>query len=418
MRVLLIGSGGREHALAWKLTQSPLCDHLWIAPGNPGTAELGTNVALAADDAAGIVGLATREQIDLVIVGPEAPLVAGLAEVCEAVDLPIFGPTSSAAQIEGSKAFAKRMMTEAGVPTGAYHIFDDPQAASDFVRADGGTWVVKADGLAAGKGVIVPEDNAATLAAIADVAATPAGQRLVLEEPLQGQEVSLLAICDGERAMPLLAAQDYKRLHDDDRGPNTGGMGAYAPAPILPAAEAAVLVDLLCTPILRTLAQHGTPYRGVLYAGIMLTAAGPLVLEYNARFGDPETQALLPLLQSDLLELAWRAATDTLAGIQLQWLPATSVCVVVAAPGYPQQPETDLPIGGLDTIPADVLVFHAGTQRTASGELHSAGGRVLNLVGLAPTLQEAREQVYAAIDQLQLPGMQIRRDIGLRGIES
>ncbi|MBP8251218.1 MAG: phosphoribosylamine--glycine ligase, partial [Herpetosiphon sp.] len=233
MRVLLVGSGGREHALAWKIAQSPLCEHLWIAPGNPGTAQYGTNVDLAADDAAGLVGLATRENIDLIVVGPEAPLVAGLGEVCEAVDLPMFGPSSYAAQIEGSKAFAKAIMHHANVPTAAAHTFNDLEDALEFVEQSKQVWVVKADGLAAGKGVIVPDDVAGTLAAIHEIAGTNAGQTLVLEEKLSGVEVSLLAICDGERALPLLSAQDHKRIDDGDQGANTGGMGAYAPAPML-----------------------------------------------------------------------------------------------------------------------------------------------------------------------------------------
>ena len=412
MRVLLIGSGGREHALAWKIAQSPDCEQLWIAPGNPGTAQFGTNVDIAGDDAAAIVGLATRERIDLVVVGPEAPLVAGLAEVCDAVDLPIFGPSSGAAQIEGSKAFAKEIMFEAGVPTANAHVFADAVAALEFARADGGVWVVKADGLAAGKGVIVPDTAAGTLAAIAELATF--GGRVVLEEKLSGVEVSLLALCAGERAIPLLAAQDHKRLGAGDSGPNTGGMGAYAPAPMLPATEAAALVDVVFTPILRALAARGTPYRGILYAGLMLTDVGVRVLEYNARFGDPETQALLPLLKSDLLDVLWRTANGDLPAITLEWHDGVAVCVVLAAAQYPSVPRTGDIITGLDDLPAEVLAFHAGTALDEHGQLVTAGGRVLGITAVAPTLREARQRVYAAIERIHFDGMQVRDDIGLR----
>ena len=415
MRVLLIGSGGREHALAWKLAQSPRCEHLWIAPGNPGTAHLGTNVPIAADDAAAIVGLATREQIDLVIVGPEAPLVAGLADVCEAVDLPVFGPSSEAARLEGSKAFAKQIMREAGVPTAVTHVFASPAAARAFVIESGTPWVVKADGLAAGKGVVVPDSVAATLQGIDDLAAL--GDTMVLEEKLSGPEVSLLAICDGERAIPLLSAQDHKRIGDGATGPNTGGRGTYAPAPLLPPAAAAELVDVVFTPVLRALAARGTPYRGVLYAGLMLTPDGLRVLEYNARFGDPETQVLLPLLKSDLLEVAWRAATGDLADVELEWHPGAAVCVVLAAANYPATPRSGDEIFGLDDLPAGVLAFHAGTRLDESGRLVTAGGRVLGITATAPTLREARALAYTGVEGVEFAGMQARHDIALRGVE-
>lgn len=415
MRVLLVGSGGREHALAWKIAQSPLCEHLWIAPGNPGTAQYGTNVDLAADDAAGLVGLATRENIDLIVVGPEAPLVAGLGEVCEAVDLPMFGPSSYAAQIEGSKAFAKAIMHHANVPTAAAHTFSDLELALEFVATSNQVWVVKADGLAAGKGVIVPDDVAGTLAAIHEIAGTNAGQTLVLEEKLSGVEVSLLAICDGERALPLLSAQDHKRIDDGDQGANTGGMGAYAPAPMLDQAQAAALVDVVFTPVLRALAERGTPYRGVLYAGLMLTTDGIKVLEYNARFGDPETQALLPLLKSDLLDLMYRAATGDLRDVTLEWHDGAAVCVVASAAGYPAKPR----LGDvIDALPEhdDVLIFHAGTRMDETGQLVTAGGRVLGITAIAPDLATARERAYHVVDQVHFAGMHVRRDIGARGL--
>ncbi len=415
MRVLLVGSGGREHALAWKIAQSPLCEHLWIAPGNPGTAQYGTNVDLAADDAAGLVGLATRENIDLIVVGPEAPLVAGLGEVCEAVDLPMFGPSSYAAQIEGSKAFAKAIMHHANVPTAAAHTFNDLEDALEFVEQSKQVWVVKADGLAAGKGVIVPDDVAGTLAAIHEIAGTNAGQTLVLEEKLSGVEVSLLAICDGERALPLLSAQDHKRIDDGDQGANTGGMGAYAPAPMLDQAQAAALVDVVFTPVLRALAERGTPYRGVLYAGLMLTTDGIKVLEYNARFGDPETQALLPLLKSDLLDLMYRAATGDLRDVTLEWHDGAAVCVVASAAGYPAKPRLG---DAIDALPEhdDVLIFHAGTRMDETGQLVTAGGRVLGITAIAPDLATARERAYHVVDQVHFAGMHVRRDIGARGL--
>ncbi|WP_110515291.1 phosphoribosylamine--glycine ligase [Herpetosiphon llansteffanensis] len=418
MRVLLVGAGGREHALAWKIAQSPLCEHLWIVPGNPGTATLGTNVDLAADDAAGIVGLATREQIDLVVVGPEAPLVEGLGEVCDAVDLAMFGPSSEAAQLEGSKAFAKMIMLEAGVPTAAAHTFDDPAAAIAFVEAEQQAWVVKADGLAAGKGVIVPAagDVAATISAIRELVATNAGNRLVLEEILTGPEVSLLALCDGERALPLIAAQDHKRIGDNDTGGNTGGMGAYAPAPILPYAEAQALVDVIFTPVLRTMAARNIPYRGVLYAGLMLTPNGVKVIEFNARFGDPETQALLPLLKSDLLELLHKVATSNLADVSIEWHDGAAVCVVLSAAGYPAKPRTGDVITGLDRLPSDVLAFQAGTATNAQGDLVTAGGRVLGITAVAPSLQEARDKAYAASELVEFAGKYQRSDIAARGL--
>jgi len=340
------------------------------------------------------------------VVSGQKPLVAGLGEVCEAVDLPMYGRSSEAAQLRAAKPSPTRLCFEAGVPTAAAHTFDDSAAAIAFVEADQQAWVVKADGLAAGKGVIVPEDGdvAATISAIRELAATNAGTRLVLEEKLIGPEVSLLALCDGERAIPLIAAQDHKRIGDNDTGGNTGGMGSYAPAPILPYAEAQALVDVIFTPVLRTMAARQIPYRGVLYAGLMLTPNGVKVIEFNARFGDPETQALLPLLKSDLLELLHKVATSNLADVTIEWHDGAAVCVVLSAAGYPAKPRTGDVITGLDRLPSDVLAFQAGTATNAQGELVTAGGRVLGITAVAPTLREARDKAYAATELVEFAG--------------
>jgi phosphoribosylamine--glycine ligase len=383
MNVLLIGSGGREHALAWKLAQSPLLDTLFIAPGNPGTAQIGRNVPIDALNIPMVIEVAQRERIGLVVVGPEAPLAAGLADACLRAGIPVFGPTAAAARIESSKAFAKRLMIDARIPTAEARIFDDPDAAVAFVRSSGRVWVVKADGLAAGKGVIVPETVSETLDAIRLLSATRAGGRLLLEERLSGPEVSLIALCDGERALPLLPAQDHKRLRDGDAGPNTGGMGAYAPAPHLTSSDIAELTALIILPALRALAAAGSPFRGALYAGLMLTEHGPRVLEFNARFGDPEAQAILPLLQGDLLAaLLTCAGQGRLHDDMVHWSSDAAACVVLAAEGYPDTPQRGDVISGIDAVTdPHVCIFHAGTA-WENNQLVTAGGRVLGVTGV------------------------------------
>lgn len=415
MRVLIIGGGGREHALAWKISQSPRLTELFVAPGNPGIATLGQPIPVRVEDTDGLIAFARREQIDLIVVGPEAPLAAGIADAGRHAGLLVFGPLAAAARIESSKAFAKLIMREAGVPTAEAHIFDSADDAVDFVRSSDRPWVVKADGLAAGKGVIVCESAAETIEAIGKIGSMAAGRRLLLEEPLQGVEASLLALCDGERLVPLLPAQDHKRVGDNDTGPNTGGMGAYAPTPAIPPADISALTTMLIEPVARALAARGTPYRGVLYAGLMLTPRGPRILEFNARFGDPETQAILPLLEDDLLPLLRDCAGGQLQQTQLRWRPGAAVCLVLAAAGYPDAPRRGDPIRGLESLPEDILAFHAGTALEA-GRLITAGGRVLNLVASGPTLQAARARVYEAVQHVHFEGMHYRRDIAERGL--
>jgi phosphoribosylamine--glycine ligase len=418
MNVLLIGSGGREHALAWKLAQSPLLDTLFITPGNPGTAQIGRNVPIDALNIPMVIEVAQRERIGLVVVGPEAPLAAGLANACLRAGIPVFGPTAAAARIESSKAFAKRLMIDARIPTAEARIFDDPDAAVAFVRSSGRVWVVKADGLAAGKGVIVPETVSETVDAIRLLGATRAGALLLLEERLSGPEVSLIALCDGERALPLLPAQDHKRLRDGDAGPNTGGMGAYAPAPHLTSSDIAELTALIILPALRALAAAGSPFRGALYAGLMLTEHGPRVLEFNARFGDPEAQAILPLLQGDLLAaLLTCAGQGRLHDDMVHWSSDAAACVVLAAEGYPDTPQRGDVISGIDAVTdPHVCIFHAGTA-WENNQLVTAGGRVLGVTGIGASLREALTRAYAAIDLIHFRGMHYRHDIGARAIQ-
>ncbi|MGQ9547285.1 MAG: phosphoribosylamine--glycine ligase [Roseiflexus sp.] len=418
MNILLIGSGGREHALAWKLAQSPLLDNLLTAPGNPGTAHIGRNVPVDALDIPTVIEVAQRERIGLVVVGPEAPLAAGLADACLRAGIPVFGPTAAAARIESSKAFAKRLMIDARIPTAEARIFNDPDTAVEFVRSSGQAWVVKADGLAAGKGVIVPETVNETVDAIRLLGATRAGGQLLLEERLSGPEVSLIALCDGEHALPLLPAQDHKRLRDDDAGPNTGGMGAYAPAPHLTPDDLADLTAQIIMPALRALAAAGSPFRGALYAGLMLTVHGPRVLEFNARFGDPEAQAILPLLKGDLLEaLLMCAGQGRFRDDTLHWSSDAAACVVLAAEGYPDNPRRGDVIRGIDAITdPHVYIFHAGTA-WEHDRLVTAGGRVLGITGIGADLREALTRAYAAIDLIHFRGMHYRHDIGAKVIQ-
>jgi phosphoribosylamine--glycine ligase len=414
MKVLLVGSGGREHALAWKIAQSPLLTELLIAPGNPGTSSLGRNIPFDSNNHKLLIEIAKREQIDLVVIGPEAPLAAGLADDCLAAGLRVFGPTAAAAQIESSKIFAKQIMARADIPTAAAHMFDDPLDASEFAKLSGRAWVVKADGLAAGKGVIVAEDLAGTLAAIAQLGATGAGRRVLLEERLAGTEISILALCDGTRLLILPPARDHKRLLDADRGPNTGGMGAIAPV----ALGDDLLIEIterIMKPALRILAEDGTPFCGALYAGLMLTEAGPRVLEFNARFGDPETQVIMPLIDGDLLAALLACAEGRLDPDMLTVRDGAAACVVLAAAGYPESVRRDDPIDGLESVDQPgVLIFQAGTA-WEHGRIVTNGGRVLGITGIGQTLDHALEVAYAAIETISFPGLQYRRDIGRAG---
>ena len=399
----MVGSGGREHALAWKIAQSPLLQELHAAPGNPGIASLGRCHPLRPDDAEALLDLCRQEQIDLVVIGPEAPLVAGVADVLRASGVSVFGPGAGAARIEGSKSFAKEIMRAAGVPNARE--LDEPRAPC----------VLKADGLAAGKGVVVCRTQAEADAAWERVRRF--GDRVVVEELLEGEEVSLFALCDGGDALPLAPAQDYKRLRDGDEGPNTGGMGSYSPVPLLSPGESEQLVEAVHRPVLRELAARGTPFQGLLYAGLMLTADGVRVLEFNCRFGDPETQAILPRLDGDLLEALRAAAAGSLAGVELRIGDEAAVTVVLASAGYPDAPEPGARIRGIEEAEeAGALVFHAGTARRGD-VLVSAGGRVLNVTGVGASLSEARERAYRSVELIEFPAALYRGDVAARAVK-
>jgi phosphoribosylamine---glycine ligase len=412
MNVLLIGGGGREHALAWKIAQSPQFKKLLTLPGNPGTARHGLNVPFPLTDFDAVVDLAQREAIDLVVVGPDNPLAEGLVDRCAAAGIAAFGPTAAAARIESSKSFAKEIMAEAGVPTAAAHVFDDPAAALAFVEQSGQPWVVKADGLALGKGVVVATDVEASKEAIAQLSGLPGGKRLLLEERLSGPEVSILAFCDGNRLLPLPPARDYKRLLENNEGPNTGGMGVVAPVDEVTPELHEQIVTTCMQPVVDALARRGTPFKGVLYAGVMLTAQGPRILEFNARFGDPEAQVVLPLVEGDILAVMMACVEGKLQPELLRRRKGAAVCVVLCAEGYPGKPRKGDPIRGVEAHDdAKVLIFHAGTALQSTG-LTTAGGRVLGVTGLGATTKQARERAYDAVKRIAFAGMHFRKDIG------
>ena len=397
MKVLLVGSGGREHALAWALTRSGLLSELHAAPGNPGIAELASCHPVRADDPASLVPLAAELRVDLVVVGPEAPLVAGLADELRHRGLAVFGPSAAAARIEGSKAFAKDVLDKAAVPSARTLAVARPPC------------VVKADGLAAGKGVWVCQTQSELDAGLR--AAQALGQPFHVEELLEGEEVSIFALCDGSRALALPAAQDYKRIGDGDLGANTGGMGSYSPVPRLSDADVDELVDLVCTPVLHELARRGSPFSGVLFGGLMLTADGPRVLEFNCRFGDPETQSLLPRLEGDLLEALAACAAGDLSRVSLHASAQAAVTIVLAGRDYPERGDTGTPIEGIEEAQATgALVFHAGTA-LHDGNLVTNGGRILNVTGLGDSLADARAAAYDAASRIDFAGVQFRRDI-------
>jgi phosphoribosylamine---glycine ligase len=419
MRVLVVGSGGREHALAWKIAQSPLVRTLYCAPGNPGIAGVAHLVALRADDVEGIARWVRETRVDLVVVGPEGPLVAGLVDRLAAEGTPTFGPTAGAARIEGSKAFAKDVMAAAGIPTAAHGTFTELAPALAWARARDGQVVVKADGLAAGKGVVVCGDVAEAEGALGEILVArrhgAAGATVVVEERLAGPEASLIGFTDGERVRMLAAAQDHKRIFDGDRGPNTGGMGAFSPTPTVDAALAAELERTVLLPAVRELARRGTPFRGALYAGVMLTPQGPRVLEFNARLGDPETQPILLRYHGDVVPALLAAAKGDLSGVEITSDPRAAVGVVLAADGYPGPVTNGDVIEGADgPFDEGVQVFHAGTARRPDGTLVTAGGRVLTVCALGDGLDDAARRAYAAIDRIRFRGAQHRRDIGKR----
>ena len=417
MRVLVVGSGGREHALAWAIAASPLVDALYCAPGNAGIAEEAECAPIRATDIAGLVGFCRKERIDFVVVGPEAPLVLGLVDALEAEGVPAFGPNAAAAALEGSKSFMKDLCAEAGVLTAAYRRFRDPAAAKSYVASRGAPIVVKADGLAGGKGVVVAEDVEAALravdAALVERRFGDAGGEIVVEDFLDGEEVSFFALVDGADALPLAAAQDHKRVGDGDAGPNTGGMGAYSPAPCLTPAIEGQVMDRIILPTAAAMARAGRRFKGVLYAGLMLTGEGPRLLEYNVRFGDPEAQVLAARLMSDLLPALIAARDGVLRQVDLRWRAEAAVCVVMAARGYPDEPRRGGEIRGLEAAAGDpeVKIFHAGTRRD-HGRLLADGGRVLGVTALGGDLARARERAYAAVDRIDWPDGFCRRDIG------
>ncbi len=417
MNVLLIGSGGREHALAWKIAQSPHLTHLYIAPGNAGTAIHGENVALDSNNHAAVSAFCRAKDVSLVIVGPEAPLAAGLADALRQAGIRVFGPEKAAAQIEASKSFAKQFMARHNIPTARFQVFTDFEAARRHLHTVAYPVVIKASGLAAGKGVLIPEDRTQAEAALYQVMVErqfgAAGEEVVIEERLTGPEVTLLAFSDGLTVKPMLPSQDHKRLRDGDQGPNTGGMGAYAPVPICPPEMVEALTRSVLQPVVDGLRAEGRPFVGVLYGGFVLTADGPRVLEFNCRFGDPEAQVVLPLLESDLLEIALACTEGNLAATEVRWKEGAAACVVLASGGYPGTYQSGYPISGLEAEQPNTFVFHAGTKAT-NGQIVTAGGRVLCVSGWGKNINEALDAAYARVRTLHFEGMHYRKDIGWR----
>ncbi len=421
MRILIVGNGGREHALAWKLRQSPTVDEIFIAPGNGGTALEGTNVPIAVDDIPALVAFAKEQKIDLVVPGPELPLVLGIRDALDTAGIPCFGPNAYAAQLEGSKAFAKRIMQEAKVPTAAFGVFDSFEEARDYVLKIGAPIVVKADGLAAGKGVVVAQSTDEAIAALKEIMVDHAfgssGNHVVVEECLIGEEASFICFCDGTTVKPLPSSQDHKAVGEGDTGPNTGGMGAYSPAPVLPAERYDEIIDLVMKPVCETLGKQDRPFVGILYAGLMMTAKGPYVLEFNVRFGDPECQPLLMRFDSDLAEVMMACVQGRLAETPLNIKQETTLGVVIAADGYPNTYPKGMEISGFAEAEAieGVKVFQAGTS-LANGVTRSTGGRVLCVTALGSDLAAAQKRAYEGVDKIKMDKAYCRRDIGFKGL--
>jgi phosphoribosylamine---glycine ligase len=421
MRVLIIGGGGREHALAWKIGQSPKVDKVYCAPGNAGTADVAENVDIAADDIDRLLEFALDNNIGLTVVGPEQPLVLGIVDRFREKGLRIFGPTAKAAEIEGSKVFSKDLMKKYGIPTAKYHASSSAQEALDHARNNEGPCVIKADGLAAGKGVIICQTSAGAVDAVTSIMVDKnfgdAGATIVNEEFMEGQEVSLLAFTDGKTVLPLDSAQDHKAAYDGDTGPNTGGMGAYSPAPVFTEALLNEVMETIMIPTVQAMEKEGRTYQGILYAGLMLTVDGPKVLEFNARFGDPETQPLLMRMQSDSVPLFEACIDGTLDQEKVEWKPQTAVCVVMAAEGYPGSYEKGKVITGLKATAegSDVMVFHAGTK-LADGKTITSGGRVLGVTALGADTKSAIANAYQAVEQISWDGVHYRKDIGRKAI--
>ncbi|MBR2773370.1 MAG: phosphoribosylamine--glycine ligase [Selenomonadaceae bacterium] len=419
MNVLLIGGGGREHALAWKIAQSPLLEKFFAIPGSPGIAAFAECVEnISVDDNAALVSFAVDKAIDLVVVGPEAPLVNGLVDSLNDAGIKAFGPTKLAAQIEGSKIFAKRLMKKYNIPTAAFEVFDKPDDAKAYIRKLGAPIVIKADGLAAGKGVIVAQTLDEALNAVDEMKTFgAAGSKIVVEEFMDGEEASVLALTDGDKIIPLIAAQDHKRVDDGDKGLNTGGMGAYAPAPIVDATIAAQVEERILKPTIEALKAEGIVYRGCLYAGLMIKDGMAKVVEFNCRFGDPETQVVLPLMESDLLELMTACAEGSLADKKISWRKSSAVCVIMASGGYPKAYKKNLPIDGMTKAKAlGAMIFHAGTK-LKDGNLVTNGGRVLGVTTTAPTLREALDKAYRAVEVIHFDEVHYRRDIAAKALK-
>jgi phosphoribosylamine---glycine ligase len=422
-KVLVVGAGAREHAILDALARSPQQPELICAPGNAGIAQIARLAAVRVDDVPGLLQLAQDEQVDLVVIGPEAPLVAGLADALQDAEILCFGPTRAGAELEGSKSFCKEVMEAVDVPTAAYRVVTSVDAGlSAITEVQGERWpaVIKADGLAAGKGVVIAADREEARQALTDLLVDHkfGTDRVVVEEFMAGEECSLLAICDGTTALPLVSAQDYKRIFDGDKGPNTGGMGCYSPIPAIDAAEAQRIVARIHQPVLDELRRRGIEFRGVLYAGLMLTDAEIKVVEFNARFGDPETEVILPRLRSDLLQVLIDAANGQLGDRELEWDPRPGVTVVLASAGYPESSSSGDVITGLDQVGAETPVMHAGTATDQAGNIVTAGGRVLCVTALGDSFAAARDSAYAAVNKIQFPGRQMRRDIAQKVVDA
>jgi phosphoribosylamine--glycine ligase len=428
MKILVIGSGGREHALCWKIAKSPKCEKLYCAPGNGGISQVAEIVDIAADDIEKLCGFARKEKIDLTVVGPEAALVNGIVDRFEAEGLKAFGPRKELARLEGSKVFAKELMYRLGVPTAPFHVFHDADTALNYLDGKKSPVVVKADGLCAGKGVVVckyaDEAKDAVKMMMVDKTFGDAGRTVIIEDCLTGEEASIIVISDGANIVPLASSQDHKRVYDGDKGPNTGGMGAYSPAPVITDALFRSIMDTVIIPVISALAKEGKPFKGVLYAGIMVTKNGPMVLEFNTRFGDPETQAIMPRLKSDLVDLMERAIDGKLHGYKLEWDKRPCVSVVVASGGYPGNYEKGVEISGLEkaALMDDVTVFHAGTKlgRRATDDkplFITSGGRVLNVTALGAGYKEAIGRVYEAVRAIRFSRMHYRGDIAWRAVK-
>lgn len=417
MKVLVVGGGGREHAIVWKLAKSPQIDEIYAAPGNPGIERLATCVNIAVEDIPGLAEFAKKNNIDLTVVGPEAPLVAGIVDEFKNRGLTVFGPDKAAAQIEGSKIFSKNLMKKYNIPTADYKVFEDPNDAISCIDTAPMPIVVKADGLAAGKGVIIAPDRSTAKEAVKtmmiDKAFGKSGSRIVLEEYLEGPEVTVLAFCDGKRAVPMVSSRDHKRVFDNNKGPNTGGMGAVSPAPAYTPEIAEIVERDIIQRTIDAMASEGAPFQGVLYTGLMITKNGPKVLEYNCRFGDPEAQVVIPRLKTDLVEVMQAVIDGDLTNAKIEWKSEVAVCVVIASGGYPGHYETGKVISGLDDAEKNgSIVFHAGTAEK-DGKIITAGGRVLGVTALGKDVDEARKLAYESVSKIRFEGMHYRKDIGL-----